>query len=102
MSLSVDELTEVAQSPLIRLRGDEVDQIARVKELRREAESLRQAISSKGWYRQDEAERFWALARNASLILKMSNPELADRAGLGSGFFTSVAREKRKPKLENF
>lgn len=89
-------------SPVLRLRADQSDQIARVREFRREAESLRTTISSRGRYGSEEANRFWALARNASFTLTISNPELAERAGLGSGFFTSVARDKRKPKLENF
>lgn len=86
---------------LTRLRNDQTDQIARVTELRREAESIK-AIVSRGYYGPNEAKRFWAIAKNASFILDIANPELAQRAGLGSGFFTTVVRDKRNPKLQNF
>lgn len=42
------------------------------------------------------------LQNNARLILRASNPELAQRAGLGDSFFSTVIRDKRNPKLESF
>lgn len=101
MSVAI-ESDSIRRSHVTRLRNDQTDRIARVKEFRREAESLKAIISSRGRYGSEEASRFWALARNASFTLTISNPELAERGGLGSSFFTSVARDKRKPKLENF
>ncbi|WP_156332569.1 hypothetical protein [Rhodopseudomonas sp. AAP120] len=83
------------------LRPDQLDEVARVRELRREAESLRSKVS-RGFYGPDEAERFWAIAKNASFVLRIGNPEIAARAGLGPGFFSTVVREKRNPKLRNF
>lgn len=69
-----------------RLLRDQVDEIAAVQQLRAEATDLRARVSH-GSYGDEEAKRLWKLAGSASMILHISNPELAERAELGSNFF---------------
>src|SRR5216684_4269081 len=87
--------------PSYRLRLDQKDETARVRQLREAAKNLR-SIVSQGSYSDEELRRFWALAENAGLILMASNSELAARAGVGGDFFLSVVRQRRRPKLPNF
>jgi hypothetical protein len=42
------------------------------------------------------------MAEVASSTLHIANPELAERAGLGANFFTTIVRDKRNPKFQNF
>lgn len=57
---------------------------------------------SSGSYGDRELKIFWKLAESAGLDLSISNPELGIRAGLGEKYFSSVVRDRRRPKLENF
>jgi hypothetical protein len=83
------------------LRVDQAKQIALVRALRAEVADLRSKVSV-GSYGDDEVKRLWKLAETASLDLHIANPELAERAGLGANFFTTIVRDKRRPKLQNF
>jgi hypothetical protein len=84
-----------------RLRRDQTIEIAAVQRLREDAIDLRARVSQ-GSYGAEEASRLWKLAESANLVLHIANPELAERAGLGSNFFTTLVRDKRRPKLQNF
>src|SRR4051812_6196995 len=84
-----------------RLQADQVKEIARVRALREEVDDLRRRISV-GSYNDDELKRFWKLAETVDLDLFLSNSELAERAGLGSSFFSTMVRNKRRPRLQNF
>jgi hypothetical protein len=72
-----------------------------IRQLRDAAADLRSRVSQ-GSYGDSQLQVFWALTKSAGIILKISNPELGMRAGLGDGFFMSVSRERRRPKLVNF
>lgn len=84
-----------------RLRPDQTIEISRAKELRQAASDLRSSVSH-GSYGDKELKRFWEMAENVGLRLSISNPEIAERAGLGASFFSSVVRDRRRPKLTNF
>jgi hypothetical protein len=84
-----------------RLQRDQTGEIAGVQQLRREATDLRSRISQ-GSYGNEEARRLWRLAKSANLVLHIANSELAERAALGSNFFTTLVRDERRPKLPNF
>jgi hypothetical protein len=84
-----------------RLHPHQLHLVAKAKALRSEANALRSQVSA-GSYGDPERERFYKLAQNAGLILRISNPELAERAGLGSTFFSTLIRDRRYPKLANF
>jgi hypothetical protein len=83
------------------LRPDQTSEIARVRELRKEATDLRARISA-GFYNDQDVRRLWKIAEVASSTLHIANPELAERAGLGANFFTTLVRDKRRPKFQNF
>jgi hypothetical protein len=85
----------------MRLLPDEQIEITMVKRPRETARNL-QARVSRGSYGDAELQEFWLLAENAGLVLHASNPQLGARAGLGDQFFSSVVRDKRRPKLTNF
>ncbi len=72
-----------------------------IRQLRTVAADLRSKVSH-GSYGDSELQLFWRLTQSAGLTLKLSNPELSARAGLGHGFFMSVSRDRRSPKLVNF
>jgi len=74
---------------------------AEIQRLRRAAADLRSKVSQ-GSYGDAELQSFWELTQSAGLILRISNPELGARAGLGDDFFMSVSRDQRRPKLANF
>lgn len=84
-----------------RLHPHQLHLVAKVKALRSEANALRSQVSA-GSYSDPERERFYKIAQNAGLVLRISNPELAERAGLGSAFFSTLIRDRRYPKLANF
>jgi hypothetical protein len=84
-----------------RLHPTQLHLIAKVKKLRSEASELRTQVSA-GSYGDAERERFYKLANSASMVLDISNPELAQRAELGDMFFSTLIRDRRYPKLENF
>jgi hypothetical protein len=84
-----------------RLRPDQRAEIDKVRQIRGTAADLRSRVSE-GSYGDEELEQFWLLAETAGDILSASNPEVAERAGLGDNFFLSVARDRRRPKLANF
>ena len=84
-----------------RLHPDQLHLVAKVKNLRSEANALRSQVSA-GSYGDPERERFYKLANSAGITLRISNPELAQRAGLGDSFFSTLVRDRRYPKLENF
>lgn len=89
------------QSPLpLRLHPTQLHGVAKVKALRLEATDLKTQVSA-GTYGDTELERFYQLAKNAKVTLQVSNPELAQRAGLGDNFFSALIRDRRYPKLEN-
>ena len=91
----------IEPSRVMRLRSDQKVEIENVRAFRKTAFELRSQISQ-GSYDDEELRTFWALAERANLILRASNTELAERAGLGDQFFSSVARDRRRPKLTNF
>ena len=62
--------------------------------------ALRSRVS-KGVYDDNDLEEFWVLVDSAGLNLRASNPELSERSGLGSRFFSSVVKDRRRPKLSN-
>jgi hypothetical protein len=84
-----------------RLRRDQTKEIAAVQKLRAEAIDLRARVSH-GSYGAEETKRLWSLAGSANTVLHIANSELAERVGLGSNFFTTLVRDKRTPKLQNF
>jgi hypothetical protein len=84
-----------------RLHPTQLHLIAKVKKLRSDASELRTQVSA-GSYGDDERERFYKLASSASTVLDISHPELAQRAELGDAFFSTLIRDRRYPKLENF
>src|SRR5258708_4002056 len=84
----------------LRLRLDQTAEIEKVKQFLKAAEALRSRVSH-GSYGDEDLVQFWRLAENAGVTLTMSNTELAERAGLGNGYFLSVVRDRRRPKLVN-
>jgi transcriptional regulator with XRE-family HTH domain len=98
-----DRGTDMAVKPsqATRIHRDQKQEIEEVRAIRRDASDLRRSVSQ-GSYGDPELRRFHQLAEVAGLALDISNPELAERAGLGSSFFSTVARDKRRPKLANF
>lgn len=84
-----------ARGQLLVLGADDI------RQLRTAAAELRSKVSQ-GSYGDEQLELFWELTRTAGPTLKISNPELSMRAGLGDGFFMSVSRDHRRPKLVNF
>lgn len=85
----------------MRLHPNQLHLIAKVRRLRSEANALRSQVSA-GSYEDSERERFYKLALNAGTTLRISDPELAQRAGLGDSFFSTLVRDRRYPKLQNF
>jgi hypothetical protein len=75
--------------------------IAKVRRLQSEADALRSLVSA-GSYGDPERLRLYKLANSAGTTLRISNAELAQRAGLGDTFFSTLVRDRRSPKLENF
>lgn len=59
------------------------------------------SIMAEGNFAEPEYQEFWDLLQSASLVLRASNTELTSRAKVGNGFFSSVPREKRRPKQTN-
>jgi hypothetical protein len=88
-------------STALRFLPTEKVEISNAKALRNSASDLR-ASASKGQYSDIDLTEFWALVQAAGPTLRASNPELGARAGLGRGFFTTVVRDRRRPKLESF
>ena len=72
-----------------------------IRQLRMAAADLR-SKASQGSYGDLQLQLFWKITESAGPTLKISNPELSMRAGLGEGFFLSVSRDRRRPKLVNF
>jgi len=85
----------------LRLRQDQPQEIEIASSIRENAISLREKVST-GSYGDEELKKFWSIIERTQSGLMVSNPQLAERAGLGSQFFSSVARERRRPKLSNF
>lgn len=92
---------EPAPSLPLRFHPGQLHVVAKAKALRLEATDLRTRVSA-GAYDEVERERFYRLAKSATAILHISNPELAARAGLGESFFSTLVRDRRYPKLGNF
>ena len=90
-----------ASSHVTNINLGEGAKIASIKKLRTEAITLRSEASG-GSYGEDELRRFYTIIEAAEPTLVMSNVELGERVGLGSGYFGSVARAGRYPKLVNF
>jgi hypothetical protein len=88
-------------SPILRLRPDQRSEAREASIIREDARALRSRVSH-GSYGDDELGQFWGLCERAGLALWASSSELGDRAGLGSDFFSSVVRDRRRPKLTNF
>ncbi|MDO9297210.1 hypothetical protein [Bradyrhizobium sp.] len=88
-------------SRVISIQNPEQDKIAAIRELRERAINLRRDVSE-GSYGYDELTRFYELIKDSESTLEMANSKLSERAGLGSGFFATVARNGRSPKLQNF
>lgn len=86
---------------ITRFGAAQTKEIAAVRSLRNSANALRSKVSL-GSYDDNDLILFWKLSDSAGNILFISNPELASRAGLGSGFFSTVAKQHRRPKLVNF
>jgi hypothetical protein len=72
-----------------------------IRQLRMAADNLRSKVSQ-GSYGDEQLQLFWKFTQSAGPILKISNSDLSIRAGLGDGFFMSVSRDHRRPKLVNF
>lgn len=83
-----------------RLRAGQTREIELVTSVRVEARSLREEITG-GYYDDAQLSRFWELVERSPLQLMTSNPELSQRAGLGQRFFSTVAIDRRRPKLAN-
>ncbi len=88
-------------SGIIDLQIFEQDKIAAIRQLREQAINLRRDVSE-GSYGLDELTRFYKLIEISESTLVMANSTLSEHAGLGSGFFATVARDGRSPKLQNF
>lgn len=88
-------------SPIARLLAEQADEIASVRQLRSAAIDLRMRVSH-GKYGDVELQDFWSLVASASETMWVSNPQLGKRAGLGDDYFSSVTRDRRRPKLANF
>jgi hypothetical protein len=88
-------------SRAIGLQNPEQDRIAAIRQLREQAIDLRENVSA-GSYSYDDLVRFHKLIEIAESTLEMPNSMLSERAGLGGGFFATVARDGRSPKLHNF
>jgi hypothetical protein len=91
----------VTIEPAVRLRPEQKPEIRRVMQLRTAATKLRLRVSE-GQYGDEELQRFWKIVEDAGAVLQFSNPQLGMRAGLGESFFSSVVRDRRRPKLSNF
>jgi hypothetical protein len=92
---------QVIGAPIIaRLGRDQTQQIEITKAFRESARALRN-VASQGTYGDVETEEFWRLCNTASISLYVSNHELAQRAGLGDAYFSSMSRDLRRPKLTN-
>ena len=79
----------------------EQDKVAAIRQLREQAIDLRSEVSG-GSYGYEELTRFYELVDAAESTLEIANSTLSERARLGSGFFATVARQGRSPKLQNF
>jgi hypothetical protein len=88
-------------SRVISLQILEKEKIAAIRQLRQQAINLRKDVSE-GSYGDAELARFHGLVETAETTLQMANSTLSERVGLGSGFFATVARDGRSPKLQNF
>jgi hypothetical protein len=84
-----------------RLHPGQLHMVAKVKAFREEAIDLRTKVSA-GTYGDTERDRFYQLVNSVKVILHASNTELAERAGLGDSFFSTLLRDRRYPKLANF
>lgn len=91
----------MSKSPLVRIRPDQLHVIKKTKSLREQAIYIRGRVAG-GNYDDSDLQRFYSIATSAADILNISNPELADRAGLGHSFFLTLVRDRRRPKLQNF
>lgn len=56
---------------------------------------------ARGYYNDGQASQYWSILLEAPKTLKFATTELSERAGLGSDFFTSAVRDRRKPRLHN-
>jgi transcriptional regulator with XRE-family HTH domain len=83
-----------------RLETNHDIQIDTVRDLRSAANQLRSSVAV-GSYQNEELKRFWGIVQSAGSSLRISNPDLAERAGLGNKYFSTVVRDARRPKLEN-
>jgi hypothetical protein len=72
--------------------------IAEIKQLRDTAADLRSRVS-KGSYDDEDLRQFWRLTEAAGTILRISNPDLGKIVGLGDGYFSSVSKDRRRPKF---
>lgn len=84
-----------------RFHPSQSEQIAKVRLFREEAPDLRSRVAT-GYYDIQEAMQFWNMASRAGPPLHIANSEPAERAGLGLNFFTTVVRDRRRPKISNF
>ena len=85
----------------VRLRYDQAAEIEETRHLRNDAIILRTRVSL-GSYNDEDHLIFSDLVARAGMALRASNPQLGNRVGLGGGFFSSVTRDGRRPKLTNF
>ena len=83
-----------------RISANQLPNIEETNQLRVSAAALRSKVS-KGAYDEDDLKVFWELVQTAGIVLRASNPEISERSGLGSEYFSSVARDRRRPKLVN-
>src|SRR5690242_28860 len=84
-----------------RLHPEQAEQIQSVQAFRDAARMLQSRVS-KGSYGDADVEAFWRLAQDANLTLRIANSEIAERAGLGLNFFSTVVPNQRRPKISNF
>lgn len=83
-----------------KIRPDQTEHVRAAKEIRARSQKLRDRVA-KGSYDNADLNEFWKLASDSPFILRVSNTELSEQAGLGGTFFSTVARDGRKPKLAN-
>lgn len=85
----------------VRWRPEQKSEITQTRRLLSEATALRAKVSQ-GAYGDADLVAFWRLISSAGPTLRASSTELADAAGVGPQYFSSVARDNRRPKFANF
>lgn len=85
-----------------RFKPDQRSEVRLAREVCASAMHLRDRVSRYGAYDEEDLEQFWNLVSMAGYSLRASSAELGGRGGLTDHYFSSMARERRRPKLYNF